>query len=282
LVLNLLKSLMKRGETMSEEKPVLEVRLVEDVNLKDRVYGYVKSCEGQLDPQLCATDLHVPVEDVMKAIAILESEGKIKVEATPTVTEPEKPADTSPDEVTMPETFPEEMPMENAPEETAEPADEHMTEDMPPDFTDLMTPEEHKEEEIKPPVIELPEESEVFPTPVHAPSNEIVITQEHITLEKPKVRNPMPTPTAPPTPQTTAPTELEHAIPPPQAITMITPPPDVTRSAICPKCGLPTDKPMKYWCMKGHAAKKPIEIFLYKCPVCGNLFRSADTLSTEA
>lgn len=254
--LNLLKSLMKRGEKMSEEKLALEVRLVEDVDLKDRVYEYIKFCEGQLDPQLCAVDLHVPIEDVMKAIALLESEGKIKVEATPTVTEPEKPADIMPDEFTVPDIFSEKMPTEDeyAPEEVAKPTNAYVDDDMPIiDFDTVpMMSEEPEEEETKPPVSEPSEDNEVPPTTVHVQSNEIVITQDQIVLEKPKVRNATPAPTVSSTPQTAGLTELEHVIPPPQAIT------------------------------QDHTAKKPVKVFLYKCPTCGNMLRSTDTLGAES
>lgn len=358
---------------MTEETLELRVRM-DDVEVKDIVYQYLKTCEGQLNLRQCADDLQIAIEDVLKAVAILEGEGKIKVEAeqSPLTETPLAVTETKEPELVKPVTLPEEMWNENpiapleavqplmapttavAPEPTPQeqtlPPVEPITsteknevttievkEEPPIELTPTIQPEITSKEpptevpEPKPtevPVketlpIENPAEVSVEAKPAEAPAEEptiqplepsippvetsssiaaeieptapeikapekqptiqhrpiepIIITEEQIILKKLEVPKTKPTLEM----QQIQQSEIAPTIPPTTA-KPITPLPEIPRRAICPKCGLPTDTPLKHWAIKGRIAKRSVLVSLYKCPTCSTMFRSAHTMEIEA
>ena len=192
---------------MSEETLELRVKM-NDIAVKDIIYQYLKSCDGQLNLKQCADDLQIAIEDVLKAVALLEGEGKIKVEpeqsplpeATIASTETNEP------ELVTPVTLPKDMWNENP----IAPSEEAVQPLMAP--TAEVTPEPTPQEQTLPPVqpitpteknevttIEVKEETPVEPTPTIQPevtSKESpteapepkpvkVLVKEEVTLETP-------------------------------------------------------------------------------------------------
>ena len=343
--------------------------------MKEIVYQYLKTCDGQLDLRQCATDLQLAIEDVLKAVALLEGEGRIKVEAAkaplteaaPTVTETKEPEDITP------ATPSEKMwtePLNPPSEEAVQPSVE---------FTTEVAPEEAPQEQTLPPVepvaplekpevttIEVKEETLVEPTPtiqpevvvVEAPTEtpqpqpvEAPVKEEEVTVEKPTevaietglaealaekpTTQPMEPSISPVETTTTLEATLEPTVPAikapekqptpkksiepivitegqiilekpvapktnpaqetqqvqqventptiqPTAVAPKPPLPKITPHAVCTNCGLPTNTLLKQWSIKGRIAKKSVLISLYKCPTCGTVFRSAETIEAEA
>ncbi|RLI04821.1 hypothetical protein DRO26_03880 [Candidatus Bathyarchaeota archaeon] len=66
-------------ETTVEELPEKNVQLTEP-ELEEKLLNYIKECGGELNLNKCASFLNVPVEEVKKAVAQLESKGKIIVQ----------------------------------------------------------------------------------------------------------------------------------------------------------------------------------------------------------
>jgi len=192
---------------LSEETLELRVKM-NDIAVKDIIYQYLKSCDGQLNLKQCADDLQIAIEDVLKAVALLEGEGKIKVEpeqsplpeATIASTETNEP------ELVTPVTLPKDMWNENP----IAPSEEAVQPLMAP--TAEVTPEPTPQEQTLPPVqpitpteknevttIEVKEETPVEPTPTIQPevtSKESpteapepkpvkVLVKEEVTLETP-------------------------------------------------------------------------------------------------
>jgi len=346
---------------LSEE--TLELRVeIEDEDVKDVVYHYIKTCEGQLDLRQCAVDLQVAVEDVLKAVALLEGEGRIKVEvakspiteAPPVVTETKEP------EAITPATPSEEMWTGTLSPQSEEPVQPSI--ESPADVTPAETPQEQTSPPTEPlastekhevTTIEGKEESPVEPTPIiqpevtseesptEAPEPKPIeaLMKEEATVEKPaeapaekpatQPSEPSMSPPISATPEPTAPTIKAPETQPPTpnrsiepivitegqiilekpgaskarpirelqqiqqedepaqtiqatAVVPTAPLPEISRRAICPKCGLPTDTPLKQWSIKGRIAKKSVLLSLYKCSTCSTMFRSADTLEIKA
>lgn len=313
---------------MSEETLELKVKL-DDLDAKNIVYQYLKTCDGQLNPRQCAEDLHIDIEDVIKAITLLEGEGKIKVEAekppitetTLGVTEPQEtqvaPPVTPPKEIwNEPPIPPQEesiiyppiwtvreqtqaqplLPVEpmTSPDKIEVTAIELKKEPaialapIPPEITStessteapepkliaahiedtlpMETPTEASATEPTPqtvmpsqPVEVLPSNATETPPPKRSPLGTIVISEEHIILKK-LVSRPNPNP---------EPQQIKNEIPAttqPPTITPVTPIVEIPKHAVCPKCGLPNDFPLKHWSIKGRIAKKKRPAFSLQMP----------------
>ena len=62
------------------KKTITKVSQISEDELKEKVLSYLKQHGGELSIEKCASTLNVTVEDVKKALSLLESEGKIVVQ----------------------------------------------------------------------------------------------------------------------------------------------------------------------------------------------------------
>ncbi|RLG91591.1 MAG: hypothetical protein DRO36_03905 [Candidatus Hecatellales archaeon] len=62
------------------KKTITKVSQISEDELKEKVLSYLKQHGGELSIEKCASTLNVTVEDVKKALSLLESEGKIIVQ----------------------------------------------------------------------------------------------------------------------------------------------------------------------------------------------------------
>lgn len=347
---------------MNEELLELKVKM-RNTDEKDVIYQYLKTCNGQLDIKQCAADLQIAVEDVIKAVALLEGEGKIRVDTeepptevaqldtetkepkfiefvTPSEEEAVPPsfestAEATPEETPQEQAWPlvepitsterhevlaveakEENPVEptptapfgveaeEAPTEAPEPKpiEVFLKEEMPiekpaevsvetePSEAPAEKPAAKPLEPSVPPVetsfniAAAPEPaaaavnpSERQPTTQHRSIEPIVITEGQIILEKPKAPKPSPN-------RETQQIQRDESPPKSQstAAAPTTPRSEISKQAICTRCGLPTKTLIKQWSIKGRIAKKSVLISLYRCPTCSTVFRSAETMENEA